>query len=127
MTTPIDGGTQGLWIDPHQVGKAAAAAGKVAEDIPGDAKSLFEPTDAAVAGLTGFDSAHALDECLDAWTKALRALADLVEGAGDAVRDSNNAFAQDDRQRRDAFLGPYAPGMSPPDMYYSPPAVNGGH
>lgn len=31
MATPINGGTRGLWIDPHQVGKAATAADKVAE------------------------------------------------------------------------------------------------
>ncbi|WP_330452409.1 MULTISPECIES: hypothetical protein [unclassified Streptomyces] len=134
MATPINGGTTGLWIDPHQVGKAAAAADKVAEDIPGDIKGLFKTTDAAVTGLAGFESAPALDECLEAWTKALRALAGLVGGAADAVRDSNNSFADEDRQRRNAFLGPYAPGAEPPDVYYTPhtpdlttpPSANGG-
>lgn len=140
MGTPISGGTRGLWIDPHEVGKAAKAADKVAEDVPGDIKGLFAPTDAAVTGLAGFQSAHALDECVEAWTKALRALAGLVGGAADAVRESNNGFAHDDRQRRETFLGPYAPGAEPPDMYYSsytpytpytpdfttPPSANGG-
>ncbi|GAA2998434.1 hypothetical protein JCM13580A_41600 [Streptomyces drozdowiczii] len=44
MATPINGGTQGLWIDPHQVGKAATAADRVAEDIPGDIQGLFKTT-----------------------------------------------------------------------------------
>lgn len=68
MSTPIGGATRGLWIEPSEVHKAAEAARKVAHDIPEDIKALFTPTDTAVAGLVGFQSAQAIDDCLEAWT-----------------------------------------------------------
>ncbi|WP_328866891.1 hypothetical protein [Streptomyces sp. NBC_00304] len=118
MSTPIGGATRGLWIEPSEVHKAAAAARKVAHDIPEDVKALFTPTDTAVAGLVGFQSARAIDDCLEAWTKALRSLAGMVGGAADAVSGSGKSLTDEDQERRKAFLGPYAPGSSPaPGLY----------
>ncbi|MDK0519754.1 hypothetical protein [Streptomyces sp. ML-6] len=127
MSTPIGSGTQGFWIEPGEVRKAGDAARKVAQDMPEDIKTLFVPTDAAVTGLAGFQSAQALDDCLEAWTKALRSLAGMVEGAADAVDSSSKSFSQEDQERRNSFLGlapyisgppgPYAPGfMMPPSQ-----------
>ncbi|WP_327274938.1 hypothetical protein OG609_25490 [Streptomyces sp. NBC_01224] len=134
MSTPIGSATQGFWIEPQEVQKAGEAARKVAQDIPEDIKALFMPTDAAVAGLVGFQSAQAIDDCLEAWAKALRSLAGMVGGAADAVIDSSKSFTHEDQERRKSFLGPYAPGVSTPGLYYShtsgltvPPSVNGGH
>ncbi|MFF1644734.1 hypothetical protein [Streptomyces sp. NPDC058240] len=130
MSTPIGGGTQGFWIEPGEVRKAGDAAHKVAQDIPEDIKALFVPTDAAVAGLAGFQSARAIDDCLEAWTKALRSLAGMVGGAADAVSISSKGFTREDQERRNSFLGlspytqgspgPYAPGLT------VPPLANGG-
>ncbi|MFH8516505.1 hypothetical protein ACH4CE_15570 [Streptomyces gelaticus] len=130
MSTPIGGGTQGFWIEPGEVGKAGEAARKVAQDIPEDIKVLFAPTDAAVAGLTGFQSAQAIDDCLEEWTKALRSLAGMVGGAADAVSNSSKSFTQEDQERRNSFLGlgPYAPGAAGPYApgITTPPLANGG-
>ncbi|WP_371632713.1 hypothetical protein OG693_13725 [Streptomyces sp. NBC_01259] len=96
MSTPIGGATRGLWIEPSEVHKAAAAARKVAHDIPEDVKALFTPTDTAVAGLVGFQSAQAIDDCLEAWTKALRSLAGMVGGApGSEYGPKENWFGTD--------------------------------
>ncbi|MFJ3593761.1 hypothetical protein ACIQUY_21740 [Streptomyces sp. NPDC090231] len=135
MSTPIGGATRGLWIEPSEVHKAAAAARKVAHDIPEDVKALFTPTDTAVAGLVGFQSAQAIDDCLEAWTKALRSLAGMVGGAADAVSGSGKSLTDEDQERRKAFLGPYAPGFSPAPGLYSayapgptaPSSANGGY
>lgn len=120
MSTPIGGATQGFWIEAGEVKKAGEAARKVAQDLPEDIKSLFNPTDAAVAGLVGFESAKAIDDCLEAWAKALRSLAGMIESVADAVDSTNKSFAHEDHERRRSFLGlgpcasgasgPYAPG-----------------
>lgn len=123
MSTPISGATQGFWVDPHEVHKASEAAARVAHDIPQDIKALFTPTDAAVAGLAGFQAAQAIDDCLEAWTKALRSLAGMVGSAADAVDSSGKSFTHEDQERRKPFLGPYAPGVSPPGLY----PANGGY
>ncbi|WP_329198136.1 hypothetical protein [Streptomyces sp. NBC_01435] len=130
MVTPIGGGTQGFWIEPGEVQKAGDAAQKVAQEIPKDINALFAPTDAAVAGLAGFRSAQAIDDCLEEWVKALRSLAGMVGGAADAVSDSSMSFTREDQERRNSFLGldpyvsdsagPYAPGHT------MPPLGNGG-
>ncbi|MFJ4912048.1 hypothetical protein [Streptomyces sp. NPDC088726] len=123
MSTPIGGATRGLWIEPSEVHKAAEAARKVSHDLPEDIKALFTPTDTAVAGLMGFQSAQAIDDCLEAWTKALRSLADMVGSAADAVSGSGKSFTDEDQERRKAFRGPYAPGATPPSRY----SANGGY
>ncbi|MFF2330735.1 MULTISPECIES: hypothetical protein [unclassified Streptomyces] len=134
MSTPIGGATQGFWIEPHEVQKAGEAAQKVAQDIPEDIKTLFAPTDTAVAGLVGFQSAQAVDDCLEAWAKALRSLAGMVGGAADAVSNSHKSFTLEDEERRKSFLGPNAPGISTPGLYHphTPgltelPSTNGGY
>ncbi|WP_326736449.1 hypothetical protein [Streptomyces sp. NBC_01022] len=131
MSTPIGGATRGFWIEPNEVHKAAEAARKVAQDLPQDIKALFTPTDAAVVGLAGFHVAQAIDDCLEAWTKALRSLAGLVDSAADAVGSSNKSFTHEEQERRKTFLGPYAPGVSPPGLSHpytsAPPSANGGY
>ncbi|MFF9507878.1 hypothetical protein ACF1BU_25515 [Streptomyces sp. NPDC014724] len=131
MSTPIGSPTQGFWIEHGEVRKAGEAAHKVAQDIPEDIKVLFTPTDAAVAGLVGFQSAQAIDDCLEAWTKALRSLAGMVGGAADAVISSSMSFTHEDQERRKFFLGlgPYGPDSSGP---HAPglnglPLTHGGH
>ncbi|MGW8882128.1 hypothetical protein ACWGRV_23555 [Streptomyces sp. NPDC055663] len=116
MSTPIGGATQGFWIEAGEVKKAAEAARKVAQDLPEDIKSLFKPTDAAVAGLVGFESARAIDDCLEAWVKALRSLAGMIGVAADVVDSTNKSFTHEDHERRRSFLGlgPYASGTSGP-------------
>lgn len=133
MTMPV-GGTHGFWIRPEDVQKAGEAARATAQDIPADIKSLYSPTDAAVSGLTGLASARALDDCLEAWAKALRSLAGMVEGAGDAFGAAGTTLTQEDHERRKSFLDhvPYAPGVSVPSNPYAmglgiPPYSNGGH
>ncbi|MDH2391296.1 hypothetical protein QCN29_21425 [Streptomyces sp. HNM0663] len=115
MGTPL-GGTGGFWIEADDVQKAGAAARKVAQDIPADIKTLYKPTDNAVKGLPGWRTAKALDECVDAWAKALRSLAGLVDGAGDAVSASGKASRNEDDERRRAFQGlpPYTYGAGMP-------------
>ncbi|MFJ4897275.1 hypothetical protein [Streptomyces sp. NPDC088727] len=93
MSAPIGGSTRGLWIEPGEVHKAAEAARKVAHDIPEDIKALFTPTDTAVVGLVGFQSAQAIDDCLEAWTKALRSLAGMVGSAAGAVSGSGKSLS----------------------------------
>ncbi|WP_162793727.1 hypothetical protein [Streptomyces paludis] len=104
VTMPI-GGSGGFWIRAHEVRKAGAAAREAAEDIPADAKTLYAPTDTAVAGLPGWRTAAALDTCTEEWTKALRALAALVAGAGDAVTASAGDLAGEDADRGRHFDG----------------------
>lgn len=95
------------------------SARKVAKDIPDEIKTLYTPTDAAVAGLAGFETAKAIDDCLEAWAKALKSLAGMVEGAADAVGSSSTSFTREDHERGKSFLGfgphtPYAPGVTAP-------------
>ncbi|MEU4351629.1 hypothetical protein [Streptomyces sp. NPDC023838] len=134
MSTPIGGPTRGFWITPGDVQKAGDSARKVAKDIPGEIKTLYTPTDTAVAGLAGFETAKAIDDCLEAWAKALRSLAGMVESAADAVSSSSTSFAREDHERGKSFLGfgpytPYAPGVSAPGVQgpYAPhpPGVQG--
>ncbi|MFC0844800.1 hypothetical protein ACFH04_13935 [Streptomyces noboritoensis] len=141
MSIPIGGPTRGFWITPGEVQKAGESARKVAKDIPDEIKTLYKPTDAAVAGLAGFETAKAIDDCLEAWAKALRSLAGMVEGAADAVGSSSTSFTREDHERGKSFLGfgPYAPGVTAPGAQgpfapYTPhpgvtlpPASNGGH
>ncbi|MFG2597706.1 hypothetical protein [Streptomyces sp. NPDC048462] len=74
--------------------------------MPEDIKVLFTPTDAAVGGLAGFQAAQAIDDCMEAWTKALRSLAGMVGSTADAVGSSAKGFTHEDQERRKAFLGP---------------------
>ncbi|OAR23166.1 hypothetical protein A8W25_27040 [Streptomyces sp. ERV7] len=150
MSTPIGGPTTGFWITPGEVQKAGESARKVAKDIPDEIKTLYTPTDAAVAGLAGFETAKAIDDCLEAWAKALRSLAGMVEGAADAVGSSSTSFVREDHARGKSFQGfgpyapyapgvtaptphgPYAPGVTPTPGLFGPtvtvpPASNGGH
>ncbi|WHM40082.1 type VII secretion target [Streptomyces sp. BPTC-684] len=127
MSTPIGGPTRGFWITPGEVQKAGDSARKVAKDIPDEIKTLYKPTDAAVAGLAGFETAKAIDDCLEAWAKALRSLAGMVEGAADAVGSSSTSFTREDHERGKSFLGfgpytPYAPGVTAPGAHgpYAP-------
>ncbi|MFD9223201.1 hypothetical protein ACFWDI_25080 [Streptomyces sp. NPDC060064] len=104
MSMPI-GGTGGFWIKSGEVQKAGSAARKVAEDIPGEVKTLYTPTDTAVAGLSGWQTATALDTCVEAWAKALKSLGGMVEGAGDAVITSAKGFDSKDEERKREFNG----------------------
>ncbi|GAA0580447.1 hypothetical protein [Streptomyces crystallinus] len=129
MSTPIGGPTRGFWITAGDVQKAAESARKVAKDIPDEIKTLYTPTDTAVAGLAGFETAKAIDDCLEAWAKALRSLAGMVEGTADAVGSSSTSFTKEDHARQQSFLGfgpytPYAPGVSAPGVHgpYAPGA-----
>lgn len=129
MSTPIGGPTRGFWITPGEVKNAGDAARKVAKDIPDEIKTLYKPTDTAVAGLAGFETAKAIDDCLEAWAKTLRSLAGMVEGAADAVGSSSTSFVREDHARQQSFLGfgpstPYAPGVSAPGVHppYAPNA-----
>ncbi|CAM5395851.1 hypothetical protein [Streptomyces xanthochromogenes] len=132
MSMPI-GGTHGFWIRPEDVREAGEAARTVARDIPADIKTLYGPTDAAVAALGGLTSATALDDCLEAWAKALRSLAGMVETAGDAFGASGSALTREDHTRGKALDRiPYAPGVEAPSNPYArdgvvPPYTNGGH
>ncbi|MEU5130121.1 hypothetical protein [Streptomyces mobaraensis] len=75
-------------IQPEDVAKAGEAAHRVAKAMPDGIKGLYKPCDSAVAGLQGTQTGKAVHECMEAWAKALRALAGRVETAGDKITTS---------------------------------------
>nr|WP_202447639.1 hypothetical protein [Streptomyces sp. SID5468] len=84
---------------------AGDAAHDVAQAVHEDAKSVHGPTDSAVDGLAGWQSARALRDCGDAWSAALRSLSDLVAATGDALADAACAYHQEDQRRGHDFAG----------------------
>ncbi|MGX8906340.1 hypothetical protein ACR820_14130 [Streptomyces netropsis] len=105
MSTPpgLFGPSGGYWIDEDEVRKAGSAAIDVAKAIPDDIKVLYRPSDAAVAGLTDWQSAKALDDCLEAWVKALRSLSGMIETAGEKVIESAKGYKAEDHRQAGAL------------------------
>lgn len=94
----------GYWIDSGEVRKAGGAAHDIAKVIPEEIKTLYKPSDAAVAGLVGWQTAKAADECLDAWAKALRSLSGMLETTGDRLMESAKGYKAADRRHADMLL-----------------------
>jgi hypothetical protein len=118
VTTPLGGDAGGTFrIIPGKVREAGQAGHKVAGDIPDGIKTLHKPTDAAVQGLSGWQTAKEVDDCVEEWGKTLRLLAGMVEGAADAVIASARVFEDRDAINKGEFSGivppqPYIPGVS---------------
>lgn len=99
----MSSGTGSFGVETGELKKAGEGARKVAEAMPGDVKKLYGPCDTAVAGLSGWRTAKALDECVEAWGTALKSLASMVDAAGDKLVASAEDFSRTDQERRADF------------------------
>ncbi|GAA1978071.1 type VII secretion target [Kitasatospora viridis] len=69
-------------VHPDALQAAGQNAQTVAGKIPDEAKTVGTPTDTAVAGLKGWQSAPALQGCTSAWRGLLASLSDTMGQQG---------------------------------------------
>ncbi|MEU7042889.1 type VII secretion target [Streptomyces varsoviensis] len=98
MTMPI-GPTGGFWIESSEVRKAGKTAHDIAKALPGDVKKLYKPCDAASDGLIGWQTAGAVTTCVDAWAKAVKSLAGMVETTGDKLIAAADGYKGQDHHQ----------------------------
>ncbi|GAA0684988.1 hypothetical protein GCM10010193_43600 [Kitasatospora atroaurantiaca] len=91
----------GFRVHPAELADAGLAARRTAERLQAGANAVPAAGDAAVAALPGWRTAVALDECTEAWHRALVRLAAELEGIGaDLQRTASDYEATEAEIRR---------------------------
>ncbi|MFJ4185022.1 WXG100 family type VII secretion target [Kitasatospora sp. NPDC089509] len=67
-------------VNPADLDAAATVAHTAGQAIPEELKHVYQPSDNAVAGLLGWQTAGSLHSCTDAWEECLRKLGSEVDG-----------------------------------------------
>ncbi|MFJ2868216.1 hypothetical protein [Kitasatospora sp. NPDC087314] len=67
-------------VNPADLDLAAKAAKESGEAMPGELKAIHQPSDTAVAALSGWQVGASLHNCTAAWEELLNKLASEVDG-----------------------------------------------
>ncbi|MBO1415159.1 hypothetical protein [Streptomyces sp. FH025] len=93
---------QTFGVNPADLDAAAKAAKDTGEAMPNELKAIHEPSDAAVAALSGWRVGASLKNCTAAWEECLKNLATEIDqvslklgqtAAGYRDADHNNAVS----------------------------------
>ncbi|MGF1431722.1 hypothetical protein [Kitasatospora sp. LaBMicrA B282] len=114
----------GFVVHPDALTGAGQNAQTVGGRIPEEAKGVGPASDAGVAGLAGFASAQALQECTAAWQGVLNALAGELGGQGQNLVTTAQNYRSADASAAAALPAPA--GGGDPFAVPRPAAAGGG-
>ncbi|MFI9365884.1 hypothetical protein ACIG5E_33255 [Kitasatospora sp. NPDC053057] len=104
--TPPLGPTFG--VNPADLDLAAKAAKESGEAMPGELKAIHQPSDTAVAALSGWQVGASLHNCTAAWEDLLNKLASEVDGVGLKLSQTATDYRNADKNS--------ATGLKPPGL-----------
>ncbi|MEV7941639.1 type VII secretion target [Kitasatospora sp. NPDC088264] len=103
-------------VNPADLDAAAKVAKDTGEAMPGELKHIHEPSDTAVAALSGWRTGASLHACTAAWEECLNKLASEVDGVSLKLGQTAGNYRGTDTGNAGALkppgAGPYAPAVN---------------
>ncbi|MDH6109780.1 hypothetical protein P3T36_005419 [Kitasatospora sp. MAP12-15] len=100
------GSTSLFQVNPADLDAAAKVAHDTGAAMPNELKTIQQPSDNAVAGLLGWQTAGSLSACTTAWEACLNALASEVDGVGDKLAKTAANYRNGDGNTADTLAVP---------------------
>ncbi|MDH6144250.1 uncharacterized protein YukE [Kitasatospora sp. GP30] len=103
VSASVGGGGTAFAVDPSDLDAAAKVAHDTGGAIPAELTTIQKPSDDAVGGLLGWQTAGSLSSCTSAWEDCLRALGTEVDGVGDKLTKTAASYRDTDTNAANSF------------------------
>ncbi|WP_280667410.1 MULTISPECIES: hypothetical protein [unclassified Kitasatospora] len=96
-------------MSPDELEGAGSSAQTIAEQIPGEAKTVLAPSDQASSGLAGWSTGAALHDCTYGWQKLVDGLSGDMDGYGGKLIKMAQGYRQSDQGAASALTAAQVP------------------